>query len=57
MKRSDIVSFDTTTRNAVIDGFSASTHKMPLEVLCAYLGNSGDCEIAVIGIAAENLGL
>jgi hydrogenase maturation protease len=34
------------------DEFSASTHKMPLKVLCTYFRNSMDCKVAVIGIAA-----
>ncbi len=39
-----------------IDGFSASTHKMPLEVLCTYLDTAAGFPIAVVGIAAINIG-
>jgi hydrogenase 3 maturation protease len=43
-------------REECIEGFSASTHKMPLEVLCTYLYKSAGCEIAVVGIHASHIG-
>jgi hydrogenase maturation protease HycI len=36
------------------DGISASTHRMPIHVLCSYLRKSIDCRIALLGIVPQS---